>query len=145
MGNKDDNMPDEKKIIIDEDWKSQVQREKEQAAKAPQAGASDTAAERPGRAAEAAMPPASLEMLLTMLATEALMALGQMPHPMTGEFHLDRNQAKYLIDMIEMLSDKTKGNLTAPEEQLIENVLHQMRLVFVETGSQPAPTASSGN
>jgi hypothetical protein len=138
-------MPDEKKIIIDEDWKSQVQAEKEQAAKARQASASQPTDDEAGRAAGVSMPPASLEMLLTMLATEALMALGQMPHPMTGEFHVDRNQAKYLIDMIEMLRDKTKGNLTVPEEQLIENVLHQMRLVFVETASQPAPRASIGN
>jgi hypothetical protein len=132
-------MPDDKKIIIDEDWKSQVQAEKEQAAKAQQASPSQPTADEAGGAAGVSMPPASLEMLLTMLATEALMALGQMPHPMTGEFHVDRNQAKYLIDMIEMLRDKTKGNLTVPEEQLIENVLHQMRLVFVETASTPAP------
>ena len=138
-------MADDKKIIIDEDWKSQVQAEKEQAAKAQQAGASHASAEATSRAAEGAMPPASFEMLLTMLATEALMALGQMPHPMTGERHVDRSQAKYLIDTIEMLHNKTKGNLTADEQQLIDSLLHQMRLVFVETASQPAATDSSAN
>ena len=81
-------MADEKKIIIDEDWKSQVQAEKEAAAKQRTVGS--RASGRVGRpnlptAADPPMPPASFEMLLTTLATEALVALGQVPHPLTGK------------------------------------------------------------
>ncbi|MGD9634955.1 MAG: DUF1844 domain-containing protein, partial [Pirellulales bacterium] len=122
-------MPDDKKIIIDEDWKSQVQAEKEAAAKQepakPQAGA---AGARPG---DFAMPPASLEMLVTTLATEALMALGQVPHPQSGEPIFAPQQAKYLIDTIEVVNDKTKGNTTPQEAQLMEEILHQLRMVYV--------------
>lgn len=144
-------MADEKKIIIDEDWKSRVEAEKE-AAKVAQGKAADSSASQ-GPAEDAAdfadvdMPPASLELLLTTLGTEALMAMGQLPHPVTGKLHAQRNQGKYLIDTIEVLRNKTKGNLTPAEQQLIDNLLHQLRMLFVQTADQPDmpagnPTAS---
>jgi len=132
-------MAEVKKIIIDEDWKSQVQAEKEEAAKAT--SSSTTAADKEAEPAEAGdpqMPPASFELLVTSLATEALMALGQMPHPVTGKAQAQRNLAKYLIDTLDMLREKTKGNLPPNEQQMIESVVHQMRLLFVETASEPA-------
>ena len=61
------------------------------------------------------MPPASLEMLVTTLVTEAMISLGQIPHPHTGEVMFQPQQAKYLIDMIDMLREKTKGNVTPDE------------------------------
>jgi hypothetical protein len=128
-------MADEKKIIIDEDWKSQVQAEKEAAAKArPTVESSDAPAGAPqGEAGDSPMPAASLELLLTMLATEALVALGQMPHPATGQVQAHPSQAKYLIDTIEVLKAKTEGNLTPGEQQLMEMLLHQLRMVYVDT------------
>src|SRR5262245_44108796 len=137
----------EKKIIIDEDWKSQVQAEKEAAAKeAPGGPATATgkpAAEPqpsagPREPGDMQMPPASLEMLVTTLATETLVALGQVPHPATGELHAQRGQAQYLIDMIDMLRQKTNGNLTPDEQHMIDSVLHQLRMVFVETAGAAA-------
>lgn len=140
----------EKKIIIDEDWKSQVQAEKEAAAK--QAASEEASATGkpvaepqpsagPRDAGDVQMPPASLEMLVTTLATEALVALGQVPHPATGQVELQRNQAQYLIDMIDMLRQKTKGNLTPNEQHMIDSVLHQLRMVFVETAGAEAKHA----
>ena len=129
-------MSEEKKIIIDEDWKSQVEAEKAAAQSVPdepQTGdtvASD-AADTGGDANDPQMPPASLEMLLTQLATEAMMSLGQMPHPVTGETEVRKNQAKYLIDTIEILQEKTKGNVEPTESQAIETLLHQLRMAFV--------------
>lgn len=141
-------MPEEKKIIIDEDWKSRVEAEKEQAAKAAQGKAADSTSAH-GPAADAAdladveMPPASFELLLTSLGTEALMAMGQLPHPATGKLHAQRNQAKYLVDTIEVLRNKTKGNLSPAEQQLIDNLLHQLRMLFVQTADQPGVTAGN--
>jgi hypothetical protein len=140
-------MPDEKKIIIDEDWKSRVEAEKEEAAKAAQPKAAESTAAQGARAeaadlADVEMPPASLELLLTTLGTEALMAMGQLPHPMTGKIHAQRNQSKYLIDTIEVLQNKTKGNLTPAEQQLIDNLLHQLRMLFVQTASAPPNLAA---
>lgn len=129
-------MPDDKKIIIDEDWKSQVQAEKEQAAKAKPAAAAPSA--ESSEAIDPPMPPASFELLLTTLATEALVALGQVPHPITGKAQTQRNQAKFLIDTVDVLREKTAGNLTDAEQQVLDSILHQLRMVFVQTAP---PTA----
>jgi Domain of unknown function (DUF1844) len=126
-------MSKEKKIIIDEDWKSQVQAEKEAAQKEQSAGAPP----EPDSTAppdDFPMPPASLEMLLSTLVTEAMIAMGQMPYPGTNETVVRRNQAKYLIDTIDVIRDKTKGNVTAEETEMMENVLHQLRMAFVRLG-----------
>lgn len=127
-------MSDERKIIIDEDWKSQVEAEKEAAkreAKPQTAG--------PAAADDVPYPPASFEMLLTTLATEGLIALGQVPHPATGKPQVARNHAQYIIDTIDVLREKTKGNLTPPEEQAIEALLHQLRMAFIETAGAAPP------
>ena len=80
-------MADDKKIIIDEDWKSQVEAEKEAAKQPP--SPTGTIRQRPtvraGDSDDFQMPPASLEMLVSTLVTEAMIALGQMPHPATGQ------------------------------------------------------------
>lgn len=120
-------MSDEKKIIIDEDWKTKVQAEKETAKHAAEEPAATPAAIDQ----DPQMPPASFEMLVTTLATEALMALGQIPHPVTGEIALRTNQAKYLIDTIDVLREKSKNNLTPNESKLVDAVLHQARMVFI--------------
>lgn len=129
-------MADDKKIIIDEDWKSQVQAEKDAAAKGKPDEATAEPPMSPSSAGESSMPLASFELLLTMLATEALVALGQLANPATGEVQVHRPQAQYLIDMIDVLREKTKGNLTPNEFQLIETILHQLRMAYVETASQ---------
>jgi hypothetical protein len=132
-------MSEEKKIIIDEDWKSRVEVEKEEAAKAKQAATTTPKAADADTSemSDPPMPPASFELLLTTLATEALVALGQVPHPVTGKTQVQRNQAKFLIDTVDVLRQKTAGNLTTSEQQVLDSLLHQMRLVFVQTASGP--------
>jgi hypothetical protein len=124
-------MSDEKKLIIDEDWKSQVEAEKRQANE--QQSKTTPADQETPPPRDVRMPPASFEMLLTSLATEALIALGQMPHPLTGNMESSRDHAKYLIDTIEVLRDKTKGNLNGDESELLESILHQLHMAFVAT------------
>ena len=138
---------EEKKIIIDEDWKAQVEAEKQAAAHKPDAPAAD-ASEPPAQAGggsapptdaggspgdDPEMPPASIGMLMSSLATEALVSLGQFPHPATGEVVVRRNQAKYLIDTLAMLKEKTAGNLTPEEAIALDDVVHQLRMAFVAT------------
>ena len=131
-------MADDKKIIIDEDWKSQVEAEREQVAKAKSTPAAPAESAAPSETTDPPMPPASFEMLLTTLATEALMALGQVPHPITGKVEVKRNQAKFLIDTVDVLRQKTAGNLSNAEQQVIDSLLHQMRMVFIQTADVPA-------
>lgn len=134
-------MSDDKKIIVDEDWKSRVTAEKEAATRGQATSAAEVSSGEPaasgGSSAELPpMPAASFEMLVTTLATEAMIGLGQFPHPMTGKMHLDAAQARYAIDMLEMLSEKTKGNLTPGEERGMRDLLHQLRMAFVTIRSE---------
>lgn len=130
-------MSEEKKIIIDEGWKTKVQAERELESQ-PKPEPS-VASEQSASADDVPMPPASFEMLLTTLATEAMMALGQIPHPATGQAEYHPQQAKYLIDTIEIIQEKTKGNLTPVESDATENLLHQLRMAFV--AGPPVATA----
>ncbi|HTQ39178.1 MAG TPA: DUF1844 domain-containing protein [Pirellulales bacterium] len=151
--------PDKPKIIIDEDWKSQVQAEKEAAKAGPatqqsttagsqtpdSVGGSDTPPDRQSVGStpnadipDVDMPPASLVFLCTTLATQAMIALGQVPNPITGKVELRLKQAKHYIDTLGMLEEKTTGNRTADETALFDDLLHQLRMAYVMLQSEPA-------
>jgi hypothetical protein len=77
----------------------------------------------------------------------ALMLLGQMPHPESGERMHDIEAARMFIDQLEMLETKTKGNLTREEEKLLQQSLMHLRLTFVQAVENPPkvePAKKSG-
>lgn len=127
------------KIIIDEDWKSRVQAEKEaldrkKAAQQPTASTPTPPSAQPQPPVEpphGELPPATLAVLLTTLATQALVALGQVEHPATGKAEVRLDEAKHFIDTLEMLEQKTNGNRTSDETRLLDNLIHELRLTFV--------------
>jgi hypothetical protein len=93
--------------------------------------ARSTAAPDAGLRAEAAgLEPRFLD-LLSLLATQASLALGA-PHPMTGEAHDDLEMARAMISMIEVLKSKTKGNLARDEERTLDEILYQLRMEFTK-------------
>jgi len=145
----DSNEP-QPKIIIDEDWKTQAQSEKERLAREQAAteapASSGTPAEPvapapPPAAEEPAMqlPEASLTALVSMLATQVMVALGYVPHPVTGQPQRSLPEAKYLIDLIAMLEAKTQGNRTPQEISILSSVLHEIRMAYVDAQKSPAP------
>ena len=75
--------------------------------------------------------PASFVNFLSTLATNAAAALGAVPHPATGQRTLDLDSGKFWIDVLAMLSEKTKGNLHAKEAQLLDNLLGDLRMQYV--------------
>jgi hypothetical protein len=77
------------------------------------------------------MPPASLVFLCTTLATQTMIALGQVPNPITGKTDLRIKQAKHYIDTLGMLEEKTAGNRTPDESALFSDLLHQLRMAYV--------------
>jgi hypothetical protein len=80
---------------------------------------------------------ASLVMQQTSM---AMMFLGRMAHPQTGQTARDLEAARMFIDQLEMIEEKTKGNLNKDEEQLLKQSLTTLRLAFVEeAGKKPAP------
>lgn len=79
-----------------------------------------------------AKDPASFVNFLSTLATNAAAALGAMPHPVTGQRSLDLDSGKYWLDVLAMLRDKTKGNLHTKEERLLEGLLADLRMQYVQ-------------
>jgi hypothetical protein len=75
--------------------------------------------------------PASFVNFLSTLATNAVASLGA-PHPATGQRSLDLESAKYWLDVLAMLRDKTKGNLHPQESRLLEGILGDLRMQYVQ-------------
>jgi len=125
----------EKKIIIDEDWKSRVQAEKEalQRKKDEETPAEEPAPAKQADQAEAdvPLPPASLEVLAGSLAMQAMVALGLVSDPAGGSPPVRLNQAKHFVDTIAMLEEKTEGNRTPEETAMLSHLLHELRMAYV--------------
>ena len=117
---------EEPKIIVDEDWKSQVEKEKEQLRKEEAAPTPD----------QPEIPEASFEILLATLGTQAMAMMGLLPNPdgSAPETHL--GMARHLIDMIAVLDEKTKGNLNEQESAALNENLHQLRMAYVAVSQQ---------
>jgi hypothetical protein len=136
--------PDKPKIIVDEDWKSQVEAERAAAREKPSAPttpphptAADSSSAAKSQAAPATeppdtpLPPPSLTFLFTTLATQAMIALGQVPNPITGKVDVRLNQAKHYIDTLGLLEEKTAGHRSDDESTLLSELLHQLRMGYV--------------
>lgn len=161
-------MADEKPTLhIDDDWKRQAQEEKRKLAEAEQKrkeeeerrrAAAEAAPPPPGigvppdvaaaRAAGPSMPgqrapgdrgipPASFLMLAQSILTQALFYLGDLA-PRGAEPQINLDLAKNQIDLLGVLEEKTKGNLTDEERTFLDNTLYEVRMRYVAVASQYA-------
>jgi len=78
------------------------------------------------------LPEINFSTFVISLSTQALMHLGEIADPMTGKVASDIPVAKQMIDIIGVLRDKTRGNLDPGEQQLMEDVLYDLRMRYVE-------------
>lgn len=142
---------EEPEIVVDSDWKEQVAKERETAETQSEGSKDDfvpmdksanleseSPAETPSAADDSdpglnAPPPASFEVLISMLFTQAMAMLGQMPNPATGKPEVNKPFAKHYIDTLEMLGEKTKGNLSDEEANMLNEALHALRMGYVNT------------
>lgn len=76
---------------------------------------------------------ASFSVLTMSIASSAAMALGLAPHPQTGETQKDKTMAKFNIDLLLMLKEKTKGNLNTEEQRFIDHILSDLQMKFLES------------
>jgi hypothetical protein len=83
-------------------------------------------------AAEDVLPHFDFSTFILSLSHSALMHLGEAPHPETGEIERNLPLARQTIDLIGMLEEKTKGNLSGDEERLVAQILFDLRMRFVE-------------
>lgn len=79
----------------------------------------------------ATLPPADFGTFVLSLGSSAIMHLGEFEHPESGKVEKDLAMAKHTIDLLSMLEEKTKGNLTPHEGQLLESLLYDLRIRFV--------------
>jgi hypothetical protein len=136
-------------LHIDTDWKKQAQEEKRKLAEAQEkqrAVQSQAAAATGGGAAAAAprgaarrqtreAPQASFAGLVNSLVTQAMVYLGELA-PQGSEPMLNLDMAKYQVDVLGLLEDKTRNNLTAEEQHLLDTVLYDVRTRFINVASQ---------
>tara|TARA_R110002049_G_scaffold2750_8_gene22255 strand:- start:205202 stop:205687 length:486 start_codon:yes stop_codon:yes gene_type:complete len=149
---------EEPRIVVDTDWKEQVEKEKQQLAgdeqsqaetvedisdfiakesddapidRAGETGMDETNAGEAGAGEMPAPPPATFEVLVSLLFTQAMGTLGHMPNPTTGKAEVNKAYAKHYIDTLEMLGEKTNGNLTDDEKKMLSEALHALRMAYV--------------
>jgi hypothetical protein len=135
---------DRRKFNADGSLKEGVEIVSEPKPEPPPPTATETPTEEPvdepvaeeADAADDEMPgaedPASFVNFLSTLATNAAASLGALPHPATGQVSLDLETAKYWLEVLGMLREKTKGNLHPKEEKLFDGLLGDMRMQYVQ-------------
>lgn len=77
--------------------------------------------------------------LLMMFHSAAMQYLGKVKNPATDKIERNLEQAQAMIDMFDMLKQKTKGNLTAEEEQFLSNLSQELKLNYVDEAAKPEP------
>ena len=125
-------------IHVDADWKAQAQAEKQKmaekskAAKEKQQGGQEEAG---AGGQQQGMPPANFETLISTMATQALFAMGAFADPRTGQRYQNMDLARHHIDMLGVIEEKTKGNLTEEEQTTLASTLYELRTRYVQMAS----------
>lgn len=76
--------------------------------------------------------------LIQMFQLEGMVALGKMLNPATGELARNLEHSRYVIDILEVLQQKTQGNLAEDEKRFLDQTLSNLRLNFVEESQNPS-------
>jgi len=125
---------EEKKIIVDEDWKQEAKKEKD-ILEAEEKSEEKEAPEPEEKSERGPLPKGDFAALISMLVTQAFYALGAIK--IEGqEKGADLELARYNIDMLETLEEKTKGNLSENEEKVLSNTLNEIRMAYVKISEQ---------
>lgn len=106
---------EEQKKKVDESWKSQINKEKKEAEDKNETYHEPT-----------------FTVFLSSLGMQAMIAMGRLENPLSGKTEMNLEHARFLIDTLEILKEKTKGNLTSQEETLLEESLFNLRMMYVE-------------
>lgn len=100
-------------------------------AKTADAPAAAAPSMKSGVAEASALPAVDFHTFVLSLGSSALLHLGELEHPEGGEPEKDLSLAKHTIDILSMLQEKTKGNLSGAEDKLMESLLYDLRLRYV--------------
>ncbi len=128
----DANKPqDEQKLSIDSDWKAQAQAEKQKLAEKLEQT-------QGGEGGQGEIPPADFKTLASTLVSQALLYMGAIPDPYTGQRIAHLELAKHHIDLLQVLEEKTRGNLDDEEKKLVTQALSELRMYYLQLSQQMA-------
>ncbi|MGB1071995.1 MAG: DUF1844 domain-containing protein [Planctomycetota bacterium] len=130
-------MSDENKRI-DDDWKRRALEEKQKIA-SQMGGILEESSE--GGEKKAIESDPRFPALIQQIAYPALMALGQIPDPRTGERMLDLNLARETIDLLGVLESKTVGNRSEEEESMIKDLLRDLHVAYTQVSNAQSQAA----
>lgn len=108
-------MSEEIRKKVDEEWKVTAEKEKKEAHEKH----------------EAYHEP-NFRLFLSSLSMQAMIALGRLENPISGKAERNLEQARFLVDTIGILKEKTKGNLNQEEDKLLDDALFSLRMMYVE-------------
>ena len=128
MGDNDIRFVDKK---VDESWKEQAARDKENNPSSPLKEAHDKTA-NPSTETKHPQTSAAFLNLLKSLGYQAMIHLGELPHPATGKRETDIEAARETIDLLLALKVKTAGNASIEELEIFQGVLPELQLKFAE-------------
>jgi hypothetical protein len=134
MGNDKKNSEQEKGFVV-KDRRFSAKKEEEPEPQAKQEGKAEEAPGEETFTEQGPLPEIDFPQFIFSLSTSALIQLGEVQDPFTQKRAKNLPLAKQTIDLIAMLKEKTKGNLTPEEEKIIENLLYDLRMRYVKASA----------
>ena len=123
----------ETKKKVDEAWKERVKKEKSEEKTTDGPEEAKDAPEEKHTGSKEPLPEPDFSSFISGLGMQALLFLGELSDPKAkDEVKPDYQQARYIIDLIDMLGKKTEGNLEREEANLIENLLYDLRMRYLK-------------
>lgn len=119
-----------KKVETSQTEESQQEEERPSSSEEKKAG------EKEEQFEEVPLPEINFATFVFSLSHSSMLHLGELEHPVTKKIEKNLPMAKQTIDILTMLKEKTKGNLTKEEEALIENILYDLRMRYVKEVSK---------
>lgn len=108
-------MSEETKKEVHQKWKNQIVKEQEEA-----------------KNENKTYHQTTFSIFLSSLSMQAMLALGKIENPITKKTEVNRDQARFLIDTLGIIEEKTKGNLTSDENTILSESLFNLRIMYIE-------------
>ena len=123
---------DRRRFTEDSEAHEETHASEEAEAAAPEPEPAAPGAEPGGAGGQSSDEPVSFSTFVLGLSTQALLHLGDIESPVSGKVERDLGAARHVIDILGILQAKTKNNLEQAEERLLEAVLYDLRMRYVE-------------
>ena len=136
MGNDKRDEEKEKGFVV-KDKRFSAKKEDEEESKIKEEAKAEEPPREEGSAQEGPLPEIDFTHFMFSLSTSALIQLGEIEDPFTQKLVKNLPLAKQTIDLIGLLKEKTKGNLTPGEEKVMQYLLYDLRMRYVKSAGQP--------